>query len=321
MNEVFDTLCSHFNLGRVIDVRTGTRGVTSSKFKVKTEKGTYFIKAIKNVSDQRLHIVHDIEQFMGSKGIPVVPALPDTQALWLRIGDTAYKPAPFIEFVPKTTLSTEDFRNAGSILGKIHWASQDAPRRFFENTIGHVETEPTLAKLKEIRTSLANDQKEDAAKLLEHLDYKMELLPRLPKGSVEICDSLIHGDYTPGNLLINTEGKILAVCDWESVRYYSRAFEVAYFIVYACFNPRAEYAEAVTHSRAFLRGYRSEYPLIEIEVRDGFEAYTYSLASAAALEREFLGPNRFPMVALAAHERTLMEQLVSGKMVQDILAA
>lgn len=316
-----ELLSTQFSLGNVIEVYTGTRGVSADKYKLTTTKGTYFVKAVTDVTDDRLRNIHDIERFMSSRGIPVVPEMPHTKALWIRIGNIAYKPSPFIDFVPRKKLDTNDFFRIGELLGKIHWASQkDAPARLFQRATKVLSVSEGLDTIEIARDLVRKSDNAGKTEILRHLDYKAIHLPNIRRGSIEVTDAIIHGDYTPGNILIDISGNIVAVCDWDNARYGSRSFEIIYTIMFSCFRVNRKHSEAFARARAFLNGYKSAYPITSSDILDGIDGFLYSITSDCSLEHSFLDQPRFDIASMAVHERKLMELMRSEQFRSDIIS-
>lgn len=325
MYKILDTVCAAFNLGKIIQIYTGNSGISNEKYRIHTDTGEFFIKVSRNTSNRILHYVHDVELFMISKGVPAVTSINATGRLWLVHEGVAYIVYPFIKSNLVRAYSLDEYEEIGKVLAKIHWASQNGvPDKLFSNLSEHTKKDAgliLLQKMKEsILTRLGTD--ENDRKILNYLDYKISLAPNLKEGNMFVRDALVHGDFHPGNLLFNQEApagkRIIGVCDWERARYGSRGAELAHAVIFSCFPSGFIYERAVSYARAVIHGYKSEYQIINPEIAEGFLAHLHYLVLNTWDENECRIQKKIDVSSTIAHERTIIELLLSGKILKDL---
>lgn len=320
--DVLRMLCSELDLGAIQDFSSGTKGMMNEKYRVVTDRGIFFVKVIENVPDEVLRYVHDVEAFMFLKGIPTVPELPGKKAVWLRFGNTAFKPYPFIESVKKTTYSLRNLEDMAVTLARIHWAGQrDVPSQFLKYSppkMGRVHGLKIFQDL-EKKIALRENLDENDQRILDHLNYKIHLIPELEEGSLHFRETLVHGDFHIGNILFNEKDEIIAVCDWEKTHYGSRSFDLAYTMIFSCFRLGDVYEEALSKAQRILNAYRNELPITNMEIEQGVKAVLNFIALSSSLEEEYYGRNRYNVVNLIDHQRKVIEILKNPQFTQDLL--
>lgn len=326
MTEILITVCAAFNLGKIIQIYSGKSGISNDKYRIRTDTGEFFIKVSRDNSNSILHYVHDVELFMISKGVHAVTSINTTGRLWLVYDGIAYIVYPFIKTNLIRAYSLDEYEEIGKVLAKIHWASQGGvPNKLFRNLSEHTKKDEGLVLLQKMKESILArpGTDENDRKILNYLDYKINLVPNLKEGNIFVRDALVHGDFHPGNLLFDQEvpaGKrIIGVCDWERARYGSRAAELTHAVIFSCFPVGFAHDSAVLHAQAMIRGYKSEYQISNPEIAEGLLAHVHYLVLNTWHETEYYTQKRIDALSTIVHERTIIDLILSGKLLKDLL--
>ena len=139
-------------------------------------------------------------------------------------------------------------RNAGAMLGSIiatSWHDAEAERLFGDQTVfNQLRIDPSYRFTASRRPDVA--------------EYNYRLIARSAQRRV----SLVHGDWSPKNLLVG--GGTLWAIDWEVIHYGDSSFDVGFLLNHllmksiAMPDSRAEFREL---AREFLAGLEAELPL------------------------------------------------------------
>ena len=132
-------------------------------------------------------------------------------------------------------------------------------------------------------------------------------------------DTLIHGDYHPGNLLIDKiTGEIVGVCDWEKVEFGSRSYELARSLLYTCFDGDYKEEKSLADSKLFLEGYLSVFPMSVDEIMDGLNMRIYRMALSSWIEEKYYKNHDSRANHLIRHEVNIIDYAVNGGLLEQI---
>lgn len=320
---IFKLICQEFNLGNLVEFRIGQEGVSNNKYKIVTDKGIYFVKVFKNRNNREVSFICDIEQHMKLQGIPAVSMIGNIRGgMWMNLEGTIYTVYPFIESDRKHLYSLSEYEKIGELAAKIHLAGQkDVPGQFFNHFLPKITKEEGLKKLLEAKNKILSkvEQDEDDRKLLEYLEYRVKVAPTLKEGSTNVRDTIVHGDYHPGNLLFDPQTRdIVGVCDWERVEYGSRASDFIHSLIYTCFHRGYIYEKAIENARAMLKGYMKEFPISKPEIEDGIYAHLNLVILSTWIEDEHYINKRPNVVDIIPHELSVTRLCTDGTILKDL---
>lgn len=269
---------SHFDLGVIESLTDFPRGSTRSpKVGVVSEKGKYLLKRRaphRSILD-RVRFAHRVQRHLESAGFPVarLQRIRDRDESWVAIRAKVYEVFDFVPGQPYRRTAAEA-HEAGSALARFHLAMRgftvpsllpvpsgdyhDHPaiRRGIESLeeklISHDSLAGDLAALASLLTFL-RDAYATAASAVRQTGF--DSWPQ----------SIIHGDWHPGNLLFRHE-KVVAVIDFDSARLSRRIIDISngalQFSMVGSGDP-AGWPENLDTERfqAFLAGYNGVEPL------------------------------------------------------------
>jgi len=277
-----------YNIGMVSDLLAagGTAGRT---WKVTTSTGDYFLRlrGVRTSSEPRLQFDHGLREHLVARGIPTASAVRTKGgARWLRREGRVFELYPFVAGRPFCPGNVEEIGNAAVALGRFHEAARDyeVPQGESESigqytTLGfstetsHRMDDPAmqrlnLASVRELAVTSEDERVMDwclgRVGQLEQ-DYGEAVYERL-------FGWVIHGDYTPANLLFSDEGEVVGVFDLDWALPGTRCRDIAEGMFFFGAEPRGvdsgdiwslTAAPDLSRDRcaAFLKAYHGALPL------------------------------------------------------------
>lgn len=315
-------ICSEYGIGNFISIDKVPEGVLNDNYILNTVTGKYFIKSVREKAKDKLKTIYSVETFMKDRGIPAVAMLTTKSGDIFVIDDTeVYTLYPFIEAKKNYNYSETDYRSAGEMLGKIHIVgSNDIPNLLKSKEFKKPSSEVILIKLKSYKDEINNkNNSDDTDKIfLEYINFKLATIQKI-KETILSNDTLIHGDYHPGNLLIDKRtGQIIGVCDWEKAEFGSRSYELARSLLYTCFNGEYSKDEALSDSESFLEGYLSVFPMSVDEIMDGFNMRICRMALSSWIEEKYYKNHDNRANHFIRHEMNIIDCAVNGGLSEQI---
>lgn len=317
-----ELLCEEFALGTPISAEENHHGVLNRNFEITTANGRYFVKGVRAKSRERVPYIAAVETFMREGGIPAVCMVrTKTGALYVEYGQELYTVYPLLENVMSDELTP--YKELGSLLARIHVRGSSARPSLLETSVLS-EKEPGHAKnmLLSFRERAAAGTTAIDAQFLAYIDKKLELFDSLPSGEF-VPDTLVHGDYHARNILFNAAKEIVGVCDWEKAELAPRAYEFARSLQYICFESRlAPYQYdrvlAIERGREFLAGYREVFPLMDEELRRGFDLRMRKLVITFWIEDAYYTHSDERSNQFVENETNLLEEFSNPKVIEAL---
>lgn len=315
-------ICSEYDVGNFIFIDKVPEGVLNDNYILTTTTGKYFIKSVREKAKDKLKTIYSVETLMKDRGIPSVVMLTTKSGdIFVTDDIEVYTLYPFIEAEKNYNYSDTDYRSAGEMLGKIHIAgSNDIPDSLKSKEFKKPSSEVILIKLKSYRDEINNtNNRNDADKLfLEYIDFKLATIEKIKEITLP-NDTLIHGDYHSGNLLIDKiTGEIIGVCDWEKAEFGSRPYELARSLLYTCFNGEYSKDKALADSKLFLEGYLSVFPMSIGEIMDGLNMRIYRMTLSSWIEEKYYKNNDSRANHLIRHEMNIIDYVLNGGLSEQI---
>lgn len=171
----------------------------------------------------------DLSERAGAHGVPVAPLIRDRDGHSVHVGSVAFSVWEWVEGYTVTRPSELHCVQAGRVLGHIHSTFADLPvttadhdtalaERRTTDTIGLAATIDRLLATIETRAHLDAFDAVAATTLAE----RRTMLPHLPTLAARVNEELtvqvLHGDYSPVNLLYTSAGELAAVLDFGPPR-------------------------------------------------------------------------------------------------------
>jgi Ser/Thr protein kinase RdoA (MazF antagonist) len=228
---------------------------------------------------------------------------------------------PFIEAENSRNYFDNDYKIMGEMLGKIHISGRgdtsEIPNlKQFKRPTDEVIMERLRSYKEEIKNK--NNQDEMDKIFSEYIDFKLITVPKI-KDVALANDTLIHGDYHPGNLLMDKlTREIIGVCDWEKAEFGPRAYELARSLLYCCFYDGYKVERALADLKLFFEGYLSVFPMDIKEIMDGLNMRIHRMALSSWLEEKHYKEKETRADHLVGHEMGLVDEAVNGKLLEQI---
>ncbi|EKE19303.1 MAG: hypothetical protein ACD_9C00053G0001 [uncultured bacterium] len=226
--QTLNALSNEYGLSTLKFLKEPEKGISSKNLIVSSEDGSsYFIKCFKKADAERVNVSENAVCFIGENSdLPVVLPLKNKEGgLHVVIDGKTYSifpNMPHVQYSPEsvsewTTLS----KKLGQFLGKIHLVSQLA---VIPETIEMIsrwtpdDPKEAIAKYEKIKSIIERKTATDEydQKALEFIQLKTDLIAqnefiKREQQPLVVC----HGDYHKDNLLLNEQGEITGICDWD----------------------------------------------------------------------------------------------------------
>ncbi|MES3017411.1 MAG: phosphotransferase [Bacteroidota bacterium] len=284
-DELLEEILKKYSAGNLMDFARIPTGVSSENYKVKTSKGTYFLKKHRESVLERIESLERLEQFFAANGIPIITPISTIDNKLHCLHDHAcYVLYPFVsgDTFEQGKVSDEVVKNMAEMLAKIHLLTRDGIQEQYADVSVYFIPRKTEVMTKEIDTLLEH---------IEHLQSKVaydELAERglalkrafLLQHASEIDDfsfndrNLGHGDYHPGNIFFNNDLTISALFDLDMAGALPRIYELVRAIMLTCLNHNYS-KEKIQQSKIFIKTYHDLYPFDEEDLTKGMEAFYF----------------------------------------------
>lgn len=284
---------SAYDLGTVSRT-AGAGGTAGRTWKVSTSSGDYFLRLRggRTSSEARLEFDHGLRTYLVDRGIPTAAVLPTKSgARWLRCEEGVYELYPFVvgrSFAPQRRT---ELASAAKALAQFHRTAADYhPPSLQREPIAQYTTlrfsqavsdrmdDPELQKENLLAVGkLATTAAEQA--LTDRCIARVEQMRRTYGSAVyaRLSGWVIHGDYTPANLLFSEEGDVVGIFDLDWALPGARCRDVADGLFFFATQPRqidsadiwslTEAAEFdPDRCRIFLQAYQQITPLTAAEI-------------------------------------------------------
>lgn len=291
---------SHYDLGVIATITDFPRGSRHSpKAGLVTEHGKFVIKrrTLDHRRVERVRFAHGVQRHLLHQGFPIARVIPTRDDHgFLQLHEHLYE---VFEFVPGHLYEAIDSetRDAGRRLAQFHAATADyqppqgvqRPRGDFHNAQSVCTALGSIGPTLRSHESFAGEEAELAGLtvfLLHWYERAAAAVNRVwPDDEPE---QIVHSDWHPGNLLFRS-GSVLAVIDFDAVRFARRVIDLAngllQFSILGRGDP-AQWPEQLDEARfqAFAEGYAEGKPFVE------WEANCIPHLMGEALIAECVGP-------------------------------
>ena len=281
----------HYDIppARSIEPAGGTAGRT---WKVVTDRGDYFLRlrGVRTSSEQRLVFDHGLRDHLVVNDIPTAATLPAKSGdRWLRLDDGVYELYPFVVGRLFDPNQIDEVAAAGRALARYHTVAaaysqpdgepiaQYTTLGFYDRTSDRMD-DPGLQRLNAERARELASTAEDRS-LADWVLARLDRMARDYAGAAfdRLTGWVIHGDYTPANLLFSNAGNVVGIFDLDWALPGARCRDVADGLYFFATKPRQidgtsiwSLTDAATFDEerctAFLRAYQNTSPLAPHEV-------------------------------------------------------
>lgn len=212
--------------------------VSNANFKVPTDHGNRFVRIHRRSrTRERLELEQRIIAWIGPRGIPVNPPLPSDDGRTLRsVGGRFVSVYPWLDV--RTFCVPGLDQNAAAMLGGLLGRLQstlvhlDDPALTTCPIARPWDTEASIEALSRVDDLIRYypSPGEWRLEVQRTLRYKLGLLESAEARPYTLFDDLphqpCHGDFHERNVLLDSEGRLVAVTDWEMAGRMPRLFEL-----------------------------------------------------------------------------------------------
>ncbi len=288
------TLADLFDFGFIGEITHVHGSYASDNFRVQSTAGPLFLKRYRNRISNVVDEIKRSEQYFAQEGIPVLLPLLDTYgrgAFWHE--GHWFSVFPWVDGVAPVQggLTLETVNSLGTMLGRIHTAGARFEKEDFQ-TLRLWDARRFAFEAVEIirRLEQRSPRTPLDERMLEVLKKKQSYVQSntiRPDGTTIGPLCLLHGDFIPQNVFVDTQGKVEWVFDFEKTCVGPRAYELARSLFISCFDVGWD-AEAFARARAYLMAYRQYQSIDDAEVERGMRLYALNLAHMAWIEAKYV---------------------------------
>ncbi|MFC1717785.1 phosphotransferase enzyme family protein [Candidatus Poribacteria bacterium] len=248
------TVLREYDLGTVHSV-TEAGGTAGRTWKVAASSGDYFLRlrGVRTSTEARLQFDHGLRDHLMERGVPTASAI-RTEAgdKWLQLSGRVYELYPFVvgrSFCPDSEL---EIANAAKALAEFHKAAVDYRSPLSQKeTIAQYTTlgfsDEVSDRMDDPRLQMANMLRvRDLGKSDRDKKLIDQCIARVEQSMHTYADLeyerltgwVIHGDYTPANLLFSQDGEVVGIFDFDWALPGARCRDVADGLYFFATCPR-----------------------------------------------------------------------------------
>jgi len=249
-----NTVLCEYEIGAVRNV-TEAGGTAGKTWKVIASSGDYFmrLRGVRTSTEARLRFDHGLREHLIDRGVPTAAAV-KTRAggKWIRSSGRVYELYPFVVGRPFCPDSEREIASAAKALAGFHKAAADyrpssAQKESiaqyttlgFSNEVSYRMDDPHLQIANMLRVrDLANSDRD--RELVDRCITRVERSMQTYAGSEydRLTGWVIHGDYTPANLLFSPDGEVVGIFDFDWALPGARCRDVADGLYFFATCPR-----------------------------------------------------------------------------------
>jgi len=290
-DETIKQVCSHFDIGTVLEVERVTEGALSNNYFITCDAGKYFLKQYRFVKLERVRGVHAAKKFFVDAGIPVVLPLAAKSGDTIVVdGEKMYSLFPFVvgRQYERGHLPDAAVDSMGTTLARLHLASRGKIPDIGLMRRYDMETRFDPEKVEDLRVRIK------ATGLATEFDrYALDWLEEkylLAKNTVRVTEeqmgprTILHGDFHDKNIFLEDDGRVKYVFDVELAQIGFRVVELVRAFDYSVFD--GEYSdERFAMSMRMVRAYTALYPMTAAEIVSGVAEYFNKTVTSDWIEK------------------------------------
>jgi len=265
-------------LGRVSDCRAVTSGVMNLNWRLTTDAGTFAVKQLRDRTPGEIRMVNELLPRLAAAGFPV----PTPRGDPVRVDGEWYAATAWLNGVhPKIGTLRDDL---GKLVGRLHVAlatlcprsprhRPDVPESPFKSlkTLAVYAGKPPIDDFDRTALREIEWRRTMLAELADQRPADAELGP---------C-GWTHGDLQPFNLLVDADGRVTGILDWDRLGVRPYGLEVVRTATIMCGHDLDRIA-------AFVAGYRAHIPITDAELADAAHRRWWTLLTETwQLERHY----------------------------------
>lgn len=287
-DETLQRVLDAYDVGAISGL-AGGGGTAGKTWRVSARSGEYLLRlrGTRTSSPAHLAFDHGLRAHLVARGVPTACAVHTcTGAQWVHAQGRVYELYPLILGRPFDARRVQELVRAAQALAAFHRAAWDyrPPPSWqqrvaqytslgFSNEVSDRMDDPRLQllNLQRVRT-LAGTPAEEA--LVDRCIARVRVLQHTYGRAAyqRLSGYVIHGDYTPANVLYSPAGQVVGIFDFDWAMRGARCLDVAYGLCFFATAPRQidsgsiwSLTDAATFTvercAAFLRAYDRAWPL------------------------------------------------------------
>jgi Ser/Thr protein kinase RdoA (MazF antagonist) len=283
-----------YSLGTIREiVRAG--GTAGRTWRISASSGEYFLRlrGVRTSGAERLCFDHGLREHVAAHGVPTACALRTTTgSKWGRRGGRVYELYPFVDGRPFAGHDLDELARAARALAAFHRAAQSyaSPGAGvqtvaqyttlgFSDEVSDRMDDPRLQRINLCGVRDLGTTPEER-QLVDRCLARVAGFERTYAGPAydRLAGYVIHGDYTPANVLFSSQGEVVGIFDFDWSMVGPRCLDVAYGLCFFATEPRqidaasiwsltdaGEYT--VERCAVYLRAYQGAWSLTADEIR------------------------------------------------------
>jgi Ser/Thr protein kinase RdoA (MazF antagonist) len=244
---------AEYDLGTVYSI-TKAGGTAGKTWKVNASSGDYFLRlrGVRTSTETRLLFDHGLREHIIAHGVPTTSAIRTKTGRWIRLSEGVYELYPYAVGRLFNADSECEIANSAKALAEFHKSALDyKPSSIQKEIIAQYTTlgfsdetsfqidDPHLQAINMLKMKEIADSDDDQ-KLIDRC------ITRVKRSMQKYNDSeyiglnkwIIHGDYTPANLLFSQDGNVVGIFDFDWAMQGSRCRDVADGLYFFATRPR-----------------------------------------------------------------------------------
>lgn len=271
-------IAAALGLGRVLDCRAVTGGVMNLNWRLTTDAGTFAVKQLRDRTPDEIRVVNELLPRLARDGFPV----PTPHGDPVRVDGEWYTATSWLNGVHPENATLRD--DLGELVGRLHVALAErcppAPRRLPDVPEDPVKSIKALAGY--AGRPPADDFDRSAALEIEWRRAMLaELADRRPADAELAPCGWTHGDLQPFNLLVDADGRVAGILDWDRLGVRPYGLEVVR-------TATIVFGRSLDRIAAFVAGYRAHVPITNDQLADAAHRRWWTLLTETwQLERHY----------------------------------
>lgn len=225
-----------YELGAIRDARPGS-GTAAAKLVFTTERGRFIVRARRSFASlpEVVAYDHSVIRTVAQAGIPTATPLPSKSGkTWVEVDGIAYEVFPYLEgLLPYDQFSREQLCAAARTLARLHAATARATpegsKKWPREHEARAMAETLQSELLHTGQGASSAVRTRAHRMLALLDELAATLQ--PAILAALPHAIIHGDYTPANVLFR-EGGVGAVFDFDWASWQPRVIDLGEGLIF-----------------------------------------------------------------------------------------
>jgi homoserine kinase type II len=260
-----------------------TTGVMNESWRLTTGTGTFAVKRLRDRTPDEIRVVNELLPKLARAGFPVPSPCGDP----VYVDGEWYTATAWLDGVHPDGATLRG--DLGDLVGRLHVAlatlCPPAPRRLADVPASALETIKTLEGY--AGRPPADDFDRHAAEEIEWRRVMLaELADRRPADAELAPCGWTHGDLQPFNLLVDADGRVSGILDWDRLGVRPYGLEVVR-------TATIVFGHSLDRIAAFVAAYRAHVPITNDQLADAAHRRWWTLLTETwQLERHYVDGDR-----------------------------